>query len=105
MLLPHAFLYIPHLLLFLQVIGSIVGILGLVIIAVAVGVSVSKSHKSSSNLSSSSGSGTNGSTVNQTDPNDPSSFAKDSRLKQSFYGIAYTPEGSQYPACGNSLCK
>ena len=30
-------------------------------------------------------------------------FDKDDRLVKSFYGIAYTPEGSQYPACGNSL--
>ena len=41
--------------------------------------------------------------VNQTDPNDPSTFQLDSRLKKSFYGIAYTPEGSQLPDCGNSL--
>ncbi|KAJ7364295.1 glycoside hydrolase [Mycena albidolilacea] len=34
---------------------------------------------------------------------DPSSFAKDPALAQSFYGIAYTPEGSQMPNCGNSL--
>ena len=90
-----------------QVVGSIVGIIGIIVIAVAVGVSVSKSHKSSNDLSSSSssGSGTNGSSVNQSNPNDPSTFEKDPNLKQSFYGIAYTPEGSQYPACGNSLCK
>jgi hypothetical protein len=36
---------------------------------------------------------------------DPSSFAKDPALAQSFYGIAYTPEGSQMPNCGNSLGK
>jgi exo-beta-1,3-glucanase (GH17 family) len=35
--------------------------------------------------------------------NDPSVFEKDSRLKRSFYGLAYTPEGSQLPECGNSL--
>ncbi|KAF8206179.1 hypothetical protein K438DRAFT_1816733 [Mycena galopus ATCC 62051] len=34
---------------------------------------------------------------------DPSSFTKDPALVQSFYGIAYTPEGSQMPDCGNSL--
>ena len=43
------------------------------------------------------------SVVNQTDPNDASTFQLDSRLKKSFYGIAYTPEGSQLPDCGNSL--
>ncbi|KAF7336800.1 Glycoside hydrolase [Mycena venus] len=34
---------------------------------------------------------------------DPSSFVKDPALVQSFYGIAYTPQGSQLPDCGNSL--
>jgi len=90
------------------VVGSIVGILAIVAIAVGVGVSVSK-HKSSSAVSSgsgsssSSGSGSTTGIVNQTNPNDPSTFIKDPNLKNSFYGIAYTPEGSQYPACGNSL--
>lgn len=47
----------------------------------------------------------NGNSGNNTvfDPNDPSNFAKDARLHRSFYGMAYTPENSQYPACGNSL--
>ncbi|KAJ4477393.1 glycoside hydrolase [Lentinula aciculospora] len=64
-------------------------------VGVALGVVLSKKNSSSSSSSSS--------VVNETDSNDPSSFEKDSRLKQSFYGIAYTPAGSQYPACGNSL--
>ncbi|KAF9452419.1 glycoside hydrolase family 17 protein [Macrolepiota fuliginosa MF-IS2] len=34
---------------------------------------------------------------------DPSKFEKDSRLHKSFYGIAYTPEGSLMPNCGNKL--
>ncbi|KAH7868430.1 glycoside hydrolase superfamily [Lentinula edodes] len=65
-------------------------------VGVALGVVLSKKDSSTSTSSSSS-------VVNQTDANDPSSFEKDSRLKQSFYGIAYTPAGSQYPDCGNSL--
>ncbi|GAW00177.1 glycoside hydrolase family 17 protein [Lentinula edodes] len=65
-------------------------------VGVALGVVLSKKDSSTSISSSSS-------VVNQTDANDPSSFEKDSRLKQSFYGIAYTPAGSQYPDCGNSL--
>lgn len=72
------------------------GVVGLVIIGVAVGVTVAKNHKSSSSSSSS---------VTKSDPNDPSNFSKDSRLKQSFYGLAYTPEGSQLPDCGNKLGK
>ncbi|KZT19017.1 glycoside hydrolase family 17 protein [Neolentinus lepideus HHB14362 ss-1] len=79
------------------VIGSVLGLVGLIAIGVALGVTLSK--KSSSKTSSSSTSGV----VNQTDPNDPSTFEKNPNLHQSFYGIAYTPEGSQYPACGNSL--
>ena len=78
----------------------------IVVIAVAVGVTQGNKKHNNQNLSSSggSGSGTNGSSVNQTNPNDPSSFSKDPRLIKSFYGFAYTPEGSQYPQCGNSLC-
>lgn len=34
---------------------------------------------------------------------DPSVFTKDVRLHKSFYGMAYTPEGSMFPECGNSL--
>ncbi|EKM78091.1 hypothetical protein AGABI1DRAFT_42275 [Agaricus bisporus var. burnettii JB137-S8] len=34
---------------------------------------------------------------------DPSVFDKDPNLHQSFYGLAYTPEGSQLPDCGNKL--
>ncbi|KAA1476228.1 glycoside hydrolase [Dentipellis sp. KUC8613] len=89
------------------VIGSIVGLLVLIGAGVGIGVGVSQSHKSSSNRSasssSSSSSSDSNSPVKQTDPNDPSTFVKDSRLKQSFYGIAYTPAGSQLPNCGNSL--
>ena len=81
-----------------KVIGSLLAVLGLVAVGVGVGVTVSKNHKSSSNASSSSSSA-----VQQTDPNDPSTFKLDTRLKKSFWGIAYTPEGSQYPDCGNSL--
>lgn len=79
----------------LQVIGGLVLAI-LIGVGVALGVVLSKKDSSTSTSSSSS-------VVNQTDANDPSSFEKDSRLKQSFYGIAYTPAGSQYPDCGNSL--
>jgi len=88
------------------VVGTIVGILALVVIGVVVGVVVAKSHHSSSPSSAAAAaadSGANPTAVNQTDPNDPSSFVKDSRLKHSFYGLAYTPEGSQLPECGNTL--
>ncbi|KIK66578.1 glycoside hydrolase family 17 protein [Collybiopsis luxurians FD-317 M1] len=80
------------------VIGGLV--LAVVIaVAVALGVTLSKKNSTSSSSSSSS----SGSSVTNSDPNDPSKFTKDSRLKQSFYGIAYTPAGSQLPDCGNSL--
>ncbi|KAF8606598.1 glycoside hydrolase [Ceratobasidium sp. AG-I] len=88
-------------------VGSIVGLLILVAIGVGVGVALSKkssnSSSSSSNSSSSDGSmvvipGTAG--VVKADPKDPSKFEKDSRLKNSFYGFAYTPLGALMPDCG-----
>ncbi|KAF8915330.1 glycoside hydrolase family 17 protein [Mucidula mucida] len=84
------------------VVGSVIAIVGLIAIGVGVGVSVSKNNKNnSSSSSSSSGSSSNG--PEQTDPNDPSTFVPDSNLHKSFYGLAYTPEGSLLPDCGNSL--
>ena len=83
-----------------EVIGTVLGIVILAAVGIAVGVTVAKNHSSSS---SSTRSGSSSSSVNQTDPNDPSTFEKDSRLVKSFWGIAYTPEGSQYPDCGNRL--
>ncbi|KAJ3548209.1 hypothetical protein NM688_g5326 [Phlebia brevispora] len=90
------------------VIGSLTLIVAAIVVGVVVGVEVSKSHHSSSSStdladSSGSSSGNSSSVVNQTNPNDPSTFEPDSRLKHSFYGLAYTPAGSQLPECGNSL--
>lgn len=85
----------------------------LIAVGVAVGVTVSKSHHSTSSAASSGGSGSSSSdnsdgsgasgAVNVTNPNDPSTFVKDPTLKHSFWGLAYTPAGSQLPNCGNSL--
>ena len=66
------------------------------------GVVVSKNNKDKSSsgttASSKSGSGsssTSGSSSNSTlASGDPSVFVKDARLRKSFYGLAYTPEGS-----------
>ncbi|EEB92495.1 hypothetical protein MPER_08983, partial [Moniliophthora perniciosa FA553] len=92
------------------IIGSVVGVVAVIAIAVGVGVGVSQSNKNSSNSSSSSSSttGAAGSSSNpggpaQSDPNDPSTFVKDPNLHKAFYGMAYTPEGSQLPNCGNNL--
>lgn len=82
-----------------KLLGGLAAVIVIVGVGVGVGVGVANSHKSSSKTSSGSSVGA----VNQTNPNDPSSFLPDSRLKKSFWGIAYTPEGSQYPACGNKL--
>lgn len=80
---------------------------GIIIIAVVVGVVLASNHNKKSNSNLSSSSGTTGAsanaTVQQTDPNDPSKFTQDPTLHQSFYGLAYTPVGSQLPDCGNSL--
>lgn len=89
-----------------QVIRILLAVLILAIVAgIVVGVVVGKNSKKSSGtkLSGGSGSSNNPNVVNGTDPNDPSVFQKDPRLKPSFYGIAYTPEGSQLPGCGSSL--
>ncbi|KAG2112160.1 glycoside hydrolase family 17 protein [Suillus cothurnatus] len=80
------------------VIGSVITLVVLIAAGVAVGVTLSK--KNSNNSSSSSSSAT---TPPGTNPNDPSNFPKNSSLINSFYGIAYTPLGSQLPDCGNSL--
>ncbi|ESK95077.1 glycoside hydrolase family 17 protein [Moniliophthora roreri MCA 2997] len=90
------------------IIGSVIGVVAVIAIAVGVGVGVSQSNKNSNSSSSSSTTGAAGSASNpggpaQSDPNDPSTFVKDPNLHKAFYGIAYTPEGSQLPNCGNSL--
>lgn len=85
-------------------IGIAIAVAGVIIIAVTVGVVVVNNSKKNKNLStSSSSSGASPNATVQGDPNDPSKFTKDSNLHQSFYGIAYTPVGSQLPDCGNSL--
>ena len=79
---------------------------GIIIIAVIVGVVVTDTKKNNKNLSANSVNGpSSNATVKQTNPNDPSQFTKDPNLHQSFYGMAYTPVGSQLPDCGNSLGK
>ena len=66
-------------------------------------MSVSNKNRTSSSTSNSTSSGNTTSPVQQDDPNDPSTFKKDDRLKQSFYGLAYSPNGVIYPACGAAL--
>ncbi|KAF5379591.1 hypothetical protein D9757_009284 [Collybiopsis confluens] len=68
---------------------AVVGVAALV--GIVAGVIVSRTKSSSSSSSSS-----NDDTISS----DPSRFTKDSSLKQSFWGIAYTPEGTLYPDCG-----
>lgn len=90
-------------------IGGGLALIGVIIIAVVVGVVVSKNNSKNKTLatsgSSSGGSSSNSnSSVTQTNPNDPSTFVKNPKLHQSFWGMAYTPAGSQLPDCGNSLC-
>ncbi|KAG8764130.1 hypothetical protein FRC11_004618 [Ceratobasidium sp. 423] len=91
------------------VIGCAVGLLVLIGAGVGLGVALSKKSgggsggSSGGSKSSSDGSmvaipGTAG--VVKADPNDPSKFEKDSRLKNSFYGFAYTPLGALLPNCG-----
>jgi hypothetical protein len=88
-----------------QIIGGILGLLALIGVGVGVGVGVTSANRSSKSTTSASASSSSSSSssVTSSNPNDPSQFTKDSRLKKSFYGIAYTPEGSQLPNCGNKL--
>ncbi|KAJ7762001.1 glycoside hydrolase family 17 protein [Mycena maculata] len=76
-----------------------VGLLALIGAGVAIAVVLIKKNQDSSSSSSSS----SASSSSSNSSSDPSIFTKNPALVQSFYGIAYTPEGSQYPACGNSL--
>ncbi|KAJ8086896.1 hypothetical protein PM082_005721 [Marasmius tenuissimus] len=100
------------------IIGSVVAVVAIIAIAVGVGVGVTQSNKNKDNNSSSSSSnagsgatvGAPGSASNpggprQTDPNDPSTFETDPNLHKAFWALAYTPEDSQLPNCGNSLEK
>ncbi|KAG2347833.1 glycoside hydrolase family 17 protein [Suillus weaverae] len=82
------------------VIGSAITLLILIAVGVALGVTLTKK---SSNNSSSSSSSSSANAPAGTNPNDPSNFPKNTALVNSFYGIAYTPLGSQLPSCGNSL--
>ncbi|KAK7033369.1 glycoside hydrolase family 17 protein [Favolaschia claudopus] len=77
-----------------------VALLGLIGAAVACFFLLKKNLASSSSNSGSHFRSPSSSSVSQ---NDPSDFERDPALVQSFYGIAYTPEGSQLPDCGNSL--
>ncbi|THH32245.1 hypothetical protein EUX98_g1958 [Antrodiella citrinella] len=82
--------------------GSIIALVVIIGVGVGVGVAVSKNHSSKSTSGAAASSNSN-SPVQQTNPNDPSTFVLDPNLKHSFYGLAYTPEGSQLPECGNNI--
>lgn len=91
----------------LIVVAALVTLLALIGVGVGVGVSVSNKNRNktggSNSNSNSNGSNNSSNPVSQSDPNDPSTFKKDPRLKQSFYGIAYEPNGVIYPTCGAVL--
>jgi len=71
----------------------------LILIGVGVGVGLTLTNKNKGKSSSSSSSSSSGG-----DSDAPAGdFELDARLHKSFYGMAYTPEGSLLPNCGNSL--
>ncbi|CAE6332958.1 unnamed protein product, partial [Rhizoctonia solani] len=84
------------------------GVTILVLIGAGVGLGVVLSKKSGGTSSGPTRTSSDGSMVTipgtagvvLADPNDPSKFEKDSRLKNSFYGFAYTPLGALLPECG-----
>ncbi|KAF9223715.1 glycoside hydrolase family 17 protein [Gyrodon lividus] len=85
------------------VIGAVLTLAVLIAVGVSVGVVLSKKKTSNNSSSSGTASPTSTGVPPGTNPDDPSNFQKNPALKQSFYGIAYTPLGSQLPDCGNSL--
>jgi exo-beta-1,3-glucanase (GH17 family) len=88
-----------------QIAGSVIGLIALAVIGIAIGVTKSKNHKKSglNTTSSSKPPGSASNPSNQTNSTGPSSFTQDPRLIKSFYGLAYSPEGTQLPDCGGVL--
>jgi len=93
-------------------IAALAGLAAIIAIGVGVGVSVSNRNRnrtSGNNSNNNNNNNNNNSSsnpnnpVNQTDPNDPSTFQKDPRLIKSFYGLAYEPNGVIPPTCGATL--
>ncbi|KAF9568994.1 glycoside hydrolase family 17 protein [Agrocybe pediades] len=76
------------------VIGSVIGLIVLIAVGVTLGVVFSRKDKSSGNSNSSGVKAGSGGTTSGSKSGDPSVFEKDPRLHRSFYGLAYTPEGS-----------
>ncbi|KAJ7168452.1 glycoside hydrolase family 17 protein [Mycena filopes] len=76
---------------------SAAALLVLIAAGIVAGLLVAKAKSSPSSSSSSASGSTSDSSSG------PSVFTKNPALVRSFYGIAYTPEGSQLPGCGNSL--
>ncbi|KAG6903424.1 hypothetical protein C0995_005447 [Termitomyces sp. Mi166 len=87
--------------LFVKALAAIIALLILVVVGVVVGVIVSRNKSRTSSSGTSTTGQANGGTIGGS--NDPGIFEKDPNLHKSFYGIAYTPEGSMMPNCGNSL--
>ncbi|GAA6060364.1 hypothetical protein JCM10212_004548 [Sporobolomyces blumeae] len=80
--------------------------------AIVVGIVAWRVVASKNDSGSSSGSGKSSGNLQYIDgtakvvksnPSDPSDFEKDSRLKPSFYGMAYTPFNALEPSCGATL--
>ncbi|TFK27782.1 glycoside hydrolase [Coprinopsis marcescibilis] len=80
------------------IVGLALTLIGLTIAGAVTGVLLTRNNAVPS---SSTSSGAN--VVKQSNPKDPSTFIKNPNLHQAFYGIAYTPENSQLPNCGNAL--
>jgi len=91
------------------ILGSVLGLLVLIGIGVGVGVAVShnkdKGNNRASTTSNSPAAANPSAVPAQTDPNDPSTFEKNPKLISSFWGMAYTPEGSILPNCGSTLAE
>ncbi|KAF9243455.1 glycoside hydrolase family 17 protein [Melanogaster broomeanus] len=81
------------------IIGAVLTVVALAVAGITAGVVVSKRNANNTSSAASSPSGVPAGT----NPSTPANFTLNPALVQSFYGIAYTPLGSQLPDCGNSL--
>lgn len=71
--------------------GIVIGVAAVIGIIAGVVVSQLNKNKNSGNSSLNSTSSSSGGNATLSNPGDPSQFTKDARLKQSFWGFAYTP--------------
>jgi len=90
-------------------VSACLGIIAIIVVAVVLGVHFGTQRNNNRNSANSSSDNNSNSAQTATDgpvlqdPNDPSNFTKNPKLKNAFYGIAYTMRDSLYPSCNQTL--